>query len=209
MSFCAYIQWASLAGLDLYFDATQMDLNYCMAMSDAKQYSVSYGLPELWKLGSYEFLRELNKTAKDLLDGKSVTHKFTHYAAHAETLSQFFDGLGLHQRGRSFPSSAMIFEFLKLSNNTLALRLLYWEAGTQSESVLKFPGQLTDFLTLDTFLTIVQNRLELAGGPEVDLVAKCKDTESFKPAEDEYYSGNKVLEDLQEVYELRPVFNGL
>jgi hypothetical protein len=87
VSYCAYIQWATLAGLDLYFDARQMDLNYCMAMSDSKQYSVSYGLPELWKLGSFEFLRELNKTAKDLLDGKSVTHKFTHYAAHAETLS--------------------------------------------------------------------------------------------------------------------------
>jgi hypothetical protein len=160
VSYCAYIQWATLANLDLYFDATQMDLNYCMAMSDAKQYSVSYGLPELWKLGSYEFLKILNKTAMDLLDGKSVTHKFTHFAAHAETLSQFFDGLGLHQRGRSFPSSAMIFEFLKLSNSTLAVRLLYWEAVTQSESVLHFPGQVTDFLTLETFQNIVQNRLE-------------------------------------------------
>jgi hypothetical protein len=68
---------------------------------------------------------------------------------------------------------------------------------------------LTDFLPLDTFLTIVQNRLGLAGGSDVDLIAKCKDTESYKPGEDEYYSGDKVLEDLQEVYELRPVFNGL
>ncbi len=60
VSFCAYIQWATLAGLEIYFDATQMDLNYCMAMSDAKLYRVSYGLSELWKLGAYEFLKVLN-----------------------------------------------------------------------------------------------------------------------------------------------------
>ena len=59
---------------------------------------------------------------------------------------------------------------------------------------MHFPGHDTDFLTLDTFQTIVQNRLELAGGGQnVDLVAKCKDTESYKPSKDEYYSGEKVL----------------
>ena len=47
-SVCSYIQWATLAGLDLNFDLTDQDMSYCMAMGDSKLYSVSYGLEDLW-----------------------------------------------------------------------------------------------------------------------------------------------------------------
>lgn len=30
--------------------------NYCAAVCDSKLYGVSYGVPELWKLGAFEFL---------------------------------------------------------------------------------------------------------------------------------------------------------
>lgn len=49
-----------------------------------------------------------------------VTHsnplKFIHYAAHAETLAMFFDGLNLHQVVRSPPASALFLEFFNDSD---------------------------------------------------------------------------------------------
>ena len=56
-SVCSYIQWATLAGLDLKFSPTDEDLRYCMALGDSKLYTVSYGLDELWKVSAYNFLK--------------------------------------------------------------------------------------------------------------------------------------------------------
>jgi len=43
----------------LKFTPLPKDDNYCLAFGDSKLYSVSYGLDELWKLGSFEFLNKL------------------------------------------------------------------------------------------------------------------------------------------------------
>lgn len=157
-SICSYIQWATLAGLELKFTPSENDLNYCSALGDSKQYTVSYGLDELWRTSAYQFLNKLREMSLTLEENQIASHlrkrvgflqampedrqvrKFTHYAAHAETLSQFFDGLGLHQKGRSFPSSAIIFEFLKQSGTGLSVRLNYYDGETQEESVLRIPG---------------------------------------------------------------------
>ncbi len=39
--------------------------------------------------------------------------KFIHYAAHAETLSLFYEGLGIHRPVRADPGEALFFEFFK------------------------------------------------------------------------------------------------
>ena len=70
--------------------------------------------------------------------------KFLHYSAHAETLSMFFEGLGIHRLGRSFPSSALIFEFLKIDGIHPAVRILYYDGETQQEEIIKLPGQTED-----------------------------------------------------------------
>lgn len=90
---CGYIQWAELANLDLKFKPKATDDNYCLAFGDSKLYSVSYGIDELWKLGSYEFLNKLIDYSDSISHKVPNQPKFIHYAAHAETLAVFFDGL--------------------------------------------------------------------------------------------------------------------
>ncbi len=53
---CSYIYWAREAELELYFTPSEEDYNYCQAFGDSDLYTVSYGLSELWKLASYEFI---------------------------------------------------------------------------------------------------------------------------------------------------------
>lgn len=125
-SVCAYIQWATLANLTLRFTPSEDDMNVCMAMGDAQQYLVSYGLDEMWEVSSYEFL---NKLIELTTSPNKYAKKFIHYAAHAETLSQFFDGIGLHRKGRSFPASAMIFEFV-IKEEKVWVRLMYYNGET-------------------------------------------------------------------------------
>lgn len=138
---CGYIQWAELANLDLKFKPTPFDDNYCLAFGDSKLYSVSYGIDELWKLGSYEFLNQLIDYSNSVKSGNKNGPKFVHYAAHAETLAVFFDGLEIHRAVRSFPSSALIIEF---ANNTLtgalSAKLIYYDGQTRKEQTLKIPN---------------------------------------------------------------------
>ena len=125
---CGYLQWAQIAGLDLKFEVPDKTNQYCLAFGDSKLYSVSYGLDELWKLSSFEFLQQLQylnsalnlelaapQLKKLILKNKKLP-KFIHYAAHAETLSDFFEGTALHQIQRQYPASAFFFEFI-LQNN--------------------------------------------------------------------------------------------
>ena len=154
-------------------------MNYCLAMGDSKMYTVSYGLEELWKLSAYPFLSGLVSYAEQLqrpTQPCSGAPKFIHYAAHAETLSQFFDGLGIHRLGRSFPSSAIIFEFLKVTTLnvvTPAVRMVFYDGETQREDILRFPGQTQDVLSMEVFARKIIDRLNLAGGSLVDIVKKC------------------------------------
>lgn len=53
---CQYIYWAELSNIELKFSPTDEVNNYCMANGDSNLYSVSYGHPELWQLGAFEFL---------------------------------------------------------------------------------------------------------------------------------------------------------
>lgn len=53
---CGYLYWAKIDGKVLKFEVSDNVLNYCAATGDAKLYGVSYGVPELWELGAFEFL---------------------------------------------------------------------------------------------------------------------------------------------------------
>jgi hypothetical protein len=136
---CAYLLWAKVDKLTLKFNVPDQAYDYCSAVGDGKLYGVSYGLDDLWKLGSFEFMEQLVEFVDVLYNGhkfhrkeifakyfkvhydsnllKSIKPpfpKFIHYAAHAETLAQFFDGLELHKIDRSPAGSALFIEFIKV-----------------------------------------------------------------------------------------------
>ena len=52
---CSYIYWAQLDNLTLNFTPSESDNNWCNAISDSQEYTVSYGDESLWALGAYEF----------------------------------------------------------------------------------------------------------------------------------------------------------
>ena len=64
--------------------------------------------------------------------------KMIHYAAHAETLAAFFDGLGIHRTVRSFPGSALFFEFVK-SGSSIIVKMYYFDGDKRQEETIKFP----------------------------------------------------------------------
>lgn len=208
---CSYLQWAEVANLTLKFNPTDEDNDYCLAFGDSKLYSVSYGLSELWKLGSYDFLNQLATYADQLkkTSAKSLP-KFIHYAAHAETLAKFFDGLGIHRPVRTFPSSALIIEFFVdnhqlegLLGKSLNIRLNYYDGETQTEEVIRVPTQTEDHLTYESFRAYIQSRLDEAG--EYDVEERCQDTE-FTAVESDYYTGEQVITDLKQSYTLKEYF---
>lgn len=121
-----------------------MLLNACFAASDTKLYFKSYGHPEPWRLGGFEFLKQLQEFADVVRlaaafnhkpywskyfrlhfhqnlrkDERPVFPKFIHYAAHAETLSLFYEALGLHRPDRADPAEALLIEFVKRSGKHL------------------------------------------------------------------------------------------
>ena len=69
---------------------------------------------------------------------RSVMHmpKFIHYAAHAETLAQFFDGLDLHRATRVPAGSAMFIEFLKEQEEYYVR--LYFKPSVTTEEHIRF-----------------------------------------------------------------------
>ena len=58
-SMCSYIQWAQINNITLKFTPTAEDNAYCLAFGDSKLYHVSYGLADLWKLSSTDFIKEV------------------------------------------------------------------------------------------------------------------------------------------------------
>lgn len=123
---CGYLYWADLDGKELKFEVSEFVSNYCDAAGDSKLYGVSYGVPELWQLGSFEFLSKLISISNSLQSNNTDLHhpKFMHYASHAETLAMFFDGLGIHRVTRSPPASALFIEFLK-ENDEYYVRMYF------------------------------------------------------------------------------------
>lgn len=147
-----------------------------------------------------QIVKELNGT----LPNEDITrHKFVHYAAHAETLAQFFDGLGIHKTGRSFPSSALILEFYqRAEDGGLYVSLNYYDGEKQTFSILKMPGQAADSLNVNDFAALVDARIQKAGGYSVDLKARCQNVNNFDFKESDYYSGQTVIDELIEAYDL-------
>ena len=121
-----------------------------MAVGDAKLYYNSYGLSELWKLSAFEFLNQLIEFSS-IVNGSLPFHKaeffskyfkvhfhqnlpkktppqfpkFIHYAAHAETLTVFLEGLGILRLTRVPPGGALFVEFVRI-NGTVHLRFLLY-----------------------------------------------------------------------------------
>lgn len=56
INMCGYIQWSSYDNLPLSFEYDDNLLRHCSAAGDAKLFFKSYGLPEPWMLGAFEFL---------------------------------------------------------------------------------------------------------------------------------------------------------
>jgi hypothetical protein len=63
---CSYIYWAQIDNLELQFNPTVLDNDYCAGLGDAKEYLVSYGVDELWELGAFEFLHQLKEFGEHL-----------------------------------------------------------------------------------------------------------------------------------------------
>ena len=175
-----YIQWAQLAGLELKFPITQYLINYTSAMSDTSLYSVSYGLQDLWRISAYDLLETLLSIAFDLsgnspiLGASDDLPKFIHYAAHAETLSEMFEALDIERAGRSFPSSAIFFEFVATGPLKFPeVRLQFYDGGSQKVEPLNLPGQKTATIPLLDFAEYILERLKNAGGYDMDVEAKC------------------------------------
>ncbi|CDW91251.1 histidine acid phosphatase family protein [Stylonychia lemnae] len=206
---CGYLQWAELANLSLTFKPKPEDDNYCLALGDSKLYSVSYGLDELWKLGSFEFLNKLVYISNALnsdqqrkargIKSLDKLPKMIHYAAHAETIAAFFDGLGIHRTVRSFPGSALFFEFVKVDGK-LNIRMYYYNAQTKQEESIRFPTQSSDKIQLMDFIAQVKSRLNQIAFSDVE--AECKNT-NFTPNQNDYYSGDALLNDLKKCYPLK------
>ena len=53
---CGYLQWTHYENFTLKFEVTDEVERWCQAVGDSKLYYNAYGLEELWKIGSYEFL---------------------------------------------------------------------------------------------------------------------------------------------------------
>eukprot|EP00347_Sterkiella_histriomuscorum_P023194 403335592 len=200
---CGYMQWAELANLTLNFTPTASIDQYCLAMGDTKLYSVSYGLDELWKLGAFEFLNKLNYISNALKDGvqlkiKGRLPKLIHYAAHAETLAAFFDGLGIHRVKRSFPGSALFFEIYKNSQDAIYVKLNYFHGDNRTVDVVKFPNQQEDTLSLSDFMNNLQKRLSQTNF--TDVKNQCQNT-NINTHPSDFYSGDRVLQELEEAYQ--------
>ena len=62
--------------------------------------------------------------------------KFVHYAAHAETLSLFFEGLGFHKVDRVAPAAAFFIEFFRKDKEHYVR--IYFKNDVDHEEVIKF-----------------------------------------------------------------------
>jgi hypothetical protein len=97
--------------------------------------------------------------------------KFIHYAGHAETLSDIFEGLGLHTIQRKYPASAFFVEYLLQKDGTLAVRMFIKDGDTGNETISRFPGQTDDTIPISQFSDYLSKRLDMAGFN--DLLAQC------------------------------------
>jgi hypothetical protein len=203
----SYIQWAQLAGLDLKFPVTEYTLNYTAAMSDANLYTVSYGVEDLWRISGYSFLQKalsicfaLSGNApimphRGFLASGEELPKYMHYAGHAETLSEIFESLDITRVGRSFPSSAIIFEFLEGATaiDFPTVRLRFYDGEKQVYEILKLPGQQSETLPLLKFSEYLTERIKNAGGPNLVVKDKCTQVNDINPSPKDFYPGALVI----------------
>eukprot|EP00347_Sterkiella_histriomuscorum_P016873 403351519 len=202
---CGYIQWAQLANLTLNFTPTALVNQYCLALGDSKLYSVSYGLDQLWKLSAFQFLNKMvsvGMTFRDNVQQKVKLPKLIHYAAHAETLAAFFDGMGIHRVKRSFPGSALFFEFYRSSQGAMYVKLNYFNGDSRTTDPVRFPNQTSDSLEIQDFISHLLRRTSIARFQDVKI--QCTHA-NFNGHPQDYYSGDKVLKDLEEAYQTTPV----
>ena len=76
---CTYIYWVvenKMRNL-LKFEVTDHIVNVCNANGDDKLYGVSYGVPELWQLSSFEFLNVLNELVQSVFYKKPLEDQST------------------------------------------------------------------------------------------------------------------------------------
>jgi len=202
---CGYIQWARYDNLETTFKPSDEDQRYCLAVGDSKLYYNSYGLEELWKLSSYEFLSTLIEFTAIVrgqvpfskapffskyfrvhfhqnLPKKEAPKfpKFIHYAAHAETLGVFLEGLGIRRVTRVPPGGALFIEFVKRQGQVYVRFYLYGDVDNyQSEphliKELRLPGTKNgELISGKDFVSYLKGRLASEGHLPEYLDIECK-----------------------------------
>lgn len=56
---CSYLYWANIEGFAIKFEQSDEMKRMCLASGDSKQYALTYGLEELYRMTSYELLHKL------------------------------------------------------------------------------------------------------------------------------------------------------
>lgn len=202
---CGYIQWARYENLETTYQASEEDQRHCLAVGDSKLYYNAYGLAELWKLSAYEFLNTLIEFTAIVKNNvpfsrapffsKYFRHhfhqnlakkevpmfpKFIHYAAHAETLGVFLEGLGIRRVTRVPPGGALFIEFVKREGKLHVRFYLYGDVDNyQSEphliKELRLPGtEEGKLISGRDFVSYLKGRLATEGHLPEYLDIECK-----------------------------------
>jgi hypothetical protein len=80
-------------------------------------------------------------------DKKPRFPKFIHYAAHAETLSLFYEALGLHRPDRADPAEAFFIEYFK-EDDKYYVRMVQKNVD---EKLVRIPGE-EDKMPIEEFI---------------------------------------------------------
>ncbi|CDW86220.1 esophageal gland cell secretory protein 21 [Stylonychia lemnae] len=224
---CGYLQWAHQDKLELNFDYTNEDLKHCHAVGDSKLYFKSYGANETWILGSFEFLKQLqefihildhNEKSQNQIfwqkyfnmhfhqnlpkDKVPLFPKFIHYAAHAETLSLFTEGLGMHSPKRAQPGSALFIEFYRGDDAQSYVRF-FIKNENEAEQFIKPSWQKNDKATTqelyDYILSIIYQRAH-----DENFIEKQCENLNYDIEQHSIYSPEKALNELIQEYQLYP-----
>jgi hypothetical protein len=105
------------------------------------------------------------------------------YLAHAETLMQYFDGLGLHTYQRPPASAALFFEFYRIKEDIYA-KLMY-KKDPETTIDLKFPGQEEEMISIDNLQKYLNTRFSKEGG----ITSMSSECSSEYKSSGIYYSG--------------------
>eukprot|EP00347_Sterkiella_histriomuscorum_P003711 403363240 len=217
---CGYVYWANYDHKNLSFEQTQEFLNLCQALGDSGQYSKLYGLNELWKLTSYDFMNKMllfsrfatkhhnylkfnrlvseNERLSYPTYDKSIP-RFINFAAHSENLTPVLEALRIRSVTRLPPGTSLLFEFYNNqtnNNNSIWVRLGLLRTAEGSVNQNKIEVLLD--LSLDQFIEKIKSNL---GPYSPSLKEYCKtDPQDYEMTN--LYDAELALRELSQIYNL-------